>query len=205
MSIILLIRHAENEYMTKGRLAGRLPNIHLNDNGRIQARQVAEKLSQLPIKAIYSSPLDRAMETAQPIADKLNLEVIPRQGLIETDYGEWQGKVGKRLSRLKIWQLVQHIPSAMRFPGGETFMDAQYRICREIELLCRNHDPQDMFVCVTHADPIKLAVAHYIGLPLDMFQRLTISPASITALFLGQGGNRLLTLNYSLSLNIPKM
>jgi probable phosphoglycerate mutase len=144
------------------------------------------------------------METAKPIAKALNLAVIPRHGLIETDIGDWQGKKTKKLRKLKIWPKVQLTPSRFRFPGGERIEDAQHRFVEEIEFLAEKHDPGDMLVCVSHADPIKLVVAYYIGLPLDMYQRLHVSPASITALNIGEFGSQLLVMNYDLSLNFAK-
>ena len=204
MPLILLIRHGENDYVKKSRLSGRMPGIHLNEKGRAQAQTLAEKLKSAPIKAVYSSPLERAMETAEPLANALGLEVISRPGLIETDIGEWQGKTIKGLSRLKIWRKVLSAPSLMRFPGGESFTETQYRICQEIEWMRTQHDPKVLIACFSHADPIKLAIAYYLGMPLDMFQRLGVSPASITALLLGEGGSHLLTLNYDFSLNFAE-
>lgn len=204
MTILLLIRHGENEYVKKGRLAGRLPAVHLNEKGRQQAQAVAEKLTGAPIKAVYSSPLERTMETAEPIAKALGLEVIPRQGLIETDFGEWQDKKVKGLSRLKIWRIVQFAPALMRFPQGESFAECQFRMVQELESLRAKHEPKDMIACVSHSDPIKLVVAYYLGLPLDLFQRLHIAPASITTLGIGEGGSRLLNLNYDLSFTLAK-
>ena len=204
MPLILLIRHGENDYVKKSRLSGRMPGIHLNEKGRAQAQTLAEKLKSAPIKAVYSSPLERAMETAEPLANALGLEVISRPGLIETDIGEWQGKTIKGLSRLKIWRKVLSAPSLMRFPGGESFTETQYRICQEIEWMRTQHDPKVLIACFSHADPIKLAIAYYLGMPLDMFQRLGVSPASITALHLGEGGSHLLTLNYDFSLNFAE-
>jgi probable phosphoglycerate mutase len=102
------------------------PGVHLNERGHQQAQALAEQLSQAPIKAIYSSPLERAMETAEPLAMALGLEIIPRPGLIETDIGEWAGERVKGLSRLKIWRTVQRQPSIFRFPGGESFSDGQH-------------------------------------------------------------------------------
>lgn len=203
MPIILFIRHGENEYVKKGRLAGRLPGVHLNDSGRSQAQSLADRLAKAPIKAIYSSPLERAMETATPLAKALNLESIPRPGFLETDYGEWQGETLKSLRRLKLWRTVQNAPSLARFPGGESFAECQHRVCREIEYICSQHDAKDMIACVFHADPIKLAVAYYIGLPLDHFQRLSCAPASITTLLIGEAGSHLVNLNVDFSLNYP--
>jgi len=204
MPLILLIRHGENDYVKKSRLSGRMPGIHLNEKGRAQAQTLAEKLKSAPIKAVYSSPLERAIETAEPLANALGLEVISRPGLIETDIGEWQGKTIKGLSRLKIWRKVLSAPSLMRFPGGESFIETQYRICQEIEWMRTQHEPKVLIACFSHADPIKLAIAYYLGMPLDMFQRLGVSPASITALHLGEGGSHLLTLNYDFSLNFAE-
>jgi probable phosphoglycerate mutase len=204
MPIILLIRHGENDYVKKRRLPGRKPGIHLNENGRRQAKALAKKLSQAPINAIYSSPLERTIETAQPIAKALGLKVIKRKGLIETDIGEWQGKKVKKLSRLKIWRQLQFNPSRFQFPGGDRIEGAQHRFVKEIEELSAQHSPEDVIICVSHADPIKIIVAYYMGLPLDFYQRLTVSPASITALHIGDFGSRLLMLNYDFSLNFDK-
>jgi probable phosphomutase (TIGR03848 family) len=204
MPFVMLIRHAENEYIKKSRLAGRLPGVHLNDQGHEQARAVAENLKDAPIQAVYSSPLERAQETAAPIAAALGLEIITREGLTEIDYGEWQDRTLKSLARLKIWRLLQYRPSLFRFPGGESFAEAQHRITQEIDAICAEHDPKHVVVCVSHADPIKLAVAYYAGMPLDSFQRLVIGSASITALSINQGSSSLITLNYGLTFNFPK-
>jgi probable phosphoglycerate mutase len=195
MPVILLIRHGENDYVKKHRLAGRLPGVHLNKKGQEQARLLAEKLAGAPIKAVYSSPLERALETAAPLAQALGLEVIPRPGLIETDFGEWQGESLKKLNRLKIWRVVQNRPSLVRFPGGETFAELQMRYIRELESIYSQYEAKDMVACVSHADPIRLAVAYYIGLPLDMFQRLTVLPGSISVLWIAEGNSQLMALN----------
>jgi probable phosphomutase (TIGR03848 family) len=207
MALIILVRHGENDFVKKGRLAGRLPEVHLNEKGRSQAREAAEVLCRMfekaPVKAIYSSPLERTMETAEPIAQAFGLPVIPREGLIETDCGEWQGKTVKQLSRLKVWKTVQSSPSLFRFPGGETFAETQHRISQELSQLAGLHDPKDAIICVSHSDPIKLAVAYFLGLPMDLFQRIAISPTSITALHVGDTGSHLLTLNFNTSFTFP--
>lgn len=195
MPLFLLIRHGENDYVKKGKLAGRLPGVHLNKHGLQQAQRLAELLAPAPIKAIYSSPLERAVETAQPLAVKLGLEVQLRPGLLETAYGEWTDQSLKKLRRDKRWKIVQLAPSRFRFPGGESFAESQQRIVSELEALCTAHEARDLVACVAHADPIKLAVAYYLGLPLDHFQRLNVSPASVTALMLGESSSTLLTLN----------
>lgn len=204
MPAILLIRHGENEYVKKGRLAGRLPGVHLNEKGRDQAEALGEALAQAPVKAVYSSPLERTMETASPIANALGLEVIPREGLLEIDFGKWQDKKLKKLSKRKKWRVVQSRPSLMRFPKGETFLEAQQRGVQELEALSAMHDPKDVIVCVSHSDLIKLLVAYYLGLPLDLFQRLMIAPASITTLYLDKTHAFLLNLNHSIAFQVPK-
>ena len=204
MPVILMVRHGENDYVKKGRLAGRLPGVHLNANGVKQAQALAERMKGAPVKAIYSSPLERALETAAPVAAILGLEVLQRPGLIEVDVGEWQDQKLKALARQKLWKLVQTAPSRLCFPGGEAFSTAQQRICQELETILKLHEPKDLIVCVSHSDPIKLAVAYFIGLSLDMFQRLHVSPASVTALQFGDGPARLLSLNYEISFSLPK-
>jgi probable phosphoglycerate mutase len=204
MPTILLIRHGENEYVKKGRLAGRLPGVHLNDNGRKQADDLASKLEKAPIKAVYSSPLDRTMETAEPIARAKGLEIIPRQGLLEVDFGEWQDKTLKSLQRLKLWKVVQGRPSMLRFPGGETFAEAQHRIVQELNTLAAEHDPKDLIVCVSHSDLIKLAASYYLGQPLDLFQRIMIGTASITTLHIHEHHAMVVNLNFSTSFQLPQ-
>jgi probable phosphoglycerate mutase len=160
-----------------------------------QDKAKVEKPAEPPVWKIYSSPMERAMETAGPIAQALGLEIGVRPGLLETDCGEWAGKTVKSLSRRKIWKEVQNNPSQFRFPGGETFIECQERMVVEFEALRTAHAPMDTVICVSHADPIKLLVAHYLGLPFDNFQRLAIDPASITILYLDDKGCRLLGLN----------
>ncbi len=196
MPLFLLIRHGENDYVKQGKLAGRLPGVHLNETGRLQAQRLAERLVKAPLKAIYASPLERALETAEPLAQKLGLEVQVHPGLLETAAGAWTGQLLKTLRRTRQWKIVQLAPSRFRFPEGETFAEAQQRIVTELEALCAQHAAKDIVACVSHSDPIKLAVAYYLGLPLDHFQRLSISPGSITALMLGESSSTLLTLNY---------
>jgi broad specificity phosphatase PhoE len=226
MPTFLLVRHGENDLIKQGRLGGRLPGVHLNETGRSQAQATANQIAlrktqaeaqaaahkssakpsptQAPAWKLYSSPMERAVETAEPIAQALGLEIVLRPGLFETDCGNWAGKTVKGLRRLKVWREIQTHPSQFRFPGGETFIECQQRIVGEIEFLRAQHAPQDVVICVSHADPLKLLVAHYLGLPFDNFQRLTIDPASITLLHLDQSGSRLLALNITPSVNLAR-
>ncbi|NLG95925.1 MAG: MSMEG_4193 family putative phosphomutase [Chloroflexi bacterium] len=181
MTTVLLIRHGDNSMVGK-RLAGRLPGVHLNKNGKKQAQQLAEALCKAPIKAIYSSPLERAVETAEPLAKALNLPIQIASGLIELDYGEWQGKTLKQLGRRKLWKVVQEKPSEMRFPQGESFEEVRRRAAAEIDRIVAAHEEKDLVACFSHGDVIRLLLAHYLGMPLDLFQRVAASTASISVI-----------------------
>lgn len=204
MPVVLLVRHGENDYMLNKILAGRTPGVHLNDVGRSQAESVADHLKRLPIKAIYSSPLERAWETATPLAKALNMEVIPRPDLQEVDYGDWQGHPFEWLSKQSDWKVLHTTPTLVRFPGGETIAEAKSRVCQEIFTLCSKHDAKDMFVCFTHADLVRMVVVHYLGMPLDHYNRLYIGPASVTALEVNEGIARLISMNYEFTF-LPQM
>lgn len=203
MPLILLIRHGENDYVKAGKLAGRLPEVHLNERGRQQAEELAQSLANVPIKAIYSSPLERARETAAPLAAKLGLETQIRAGLIETGIGAWAGQELKSLRKLPEWKVVQETPSRFRFPEGESFVECQARMVNEIEAILRLHQKEDVIVCVSHADPIKLATAYYLGMPLDHFQRLGCDTASVTVFLLGEKGVLLSKLNQRPPFSFP--
>lgn len=202
MTTILLIRHGENNMVGK-RLAGRLPAVHLNQKGQEQAQQVAQALAQAPIRALYSSPLERAVETAEPLAEILNLPVQMAPGLIELDYGDWQGKTLKQLSRLKLWKVVQEKPSEMRFPRGESFVEVSERVSAELGRIAAAHPAQEMVACFAHGDIIRLAMAYFLGMPLDTFQRLACNPASISVVHVDEKGrpfvahlNQVITLEF---------
>ncbi len=195
MTTIYFIRHAENDYVTEGKLAGRLPGVHLNARGQAQAQALGRIFRAIPLRAVYSSPLERAMETAQPVAAARKLQVANLGGLLEVDVGAWEGKSVKALRRRKLWSVIQQTPSLARFPGGESLSQAQARAVGAIEQVLADHPGRKAAVaCVSHADIIKLAVAHYLGLPLDLFQRLVVEPASLTVLHF-DGAVRLLALN----------
>lgn len=196
MTTIFLVRHGLNDHVKSNRLAGWAPGVHLNEAGRAQSRALAEAFSEVKLKGVYSSPLERTMETAEPIAASQDLTVENRPGLGEVQYGRWQGRTLKSLARTKLWDKVQHSPSLARFPDGESFPEAQSRIVAELEELRASHSgKKDAFVCVSHADMIKLALAHYLGIPLDLFQRLLITPASISTLIVQDGSIRVANLN----------
>jgi probable phosphoglycerate mutase len=195
MPLLLLIRHGENEYVKTGKMAGRLPGVHLNERGHQQAADLGKALADVPLKAIYSSPLERAVETAGPIADGRKIEIQLRPELMDNDIGKWQGRSLKALSRLKKWKIVQQAPSRFTFPEGESFPQTQTRIASCLDEIAASHKPKDVVAVVFHADPIKLAVAHYLGMPLDHFQRLGCDTGSITVLYVSEMGAHLIKLN----------
>ena len=196
MTIIYLIRHGHNEYVGKGKLAGRLKGVHLSEKGKQQALALRKNLAKVKFNAVYASPLDRTIETAEPLAAQQGLKVIRRPGLLEIDYGTWQGKTLKALQRRKLWPVIQSTPSLAQFPEGESFPEAQARIVAEIEALRAKHkSPKAMIACVFHSDPIKLALAHYAGIPLDLFQRIVIFPASVSMIALDEKHIRILSIN----------
>jgi probable phosphomutase (TIGR03848 family) len=191
---VLLIRHATNDWITSGKLPCRTAGVHLNERGRSEAEALAERVASLPIKAIYSSPLERAMETAQAVATRLNLPVQVVDGVQETDCGEWQGQVIEELAKTDLWRVIQSYPSGFRFPGGETFTNIQARMATAIDGLRAAH-PGQLIAVFSHADPIKVAIAYYAGIPLDLFQRLSISPTGISEFAFSTYGPHLLRIN----------
>ncbi len=196
MPTLLLIRHGENDYVKTGKMAGRIPGVHLNERGKKQAEALGEALKDVPIKAIYASPLERAMETAQPIADSHKLKINQEPDLMDTLIGKWQGRSWKILRLTKAWKIVQNAPSRFRFPEGESFPECQMRIVNVLERVIQKHNkPQDIIAVVFHADPIKLAVAHFLGMPLDHFQRLSCDTGSLTALHVNEASANLIKLN----------
>ncbi|CAI3804072.1 MSMEG_4193 family putative phosphomutase [Pseudarthrobacter sp. MM222] len=184
-TLLLLVRHGETP-TTGTVLPGRASGLHLSDRGRAQAERIAERLAGLPVDAIYSSPLERTRETAEPTAARTGLEVKQDVGLHECDKGDWTGATIAEVAALPQWQTVQHSPSAFRFPNGESFTQMQARIVGALELLRAAH-AGGVVVCFSHADPIKSAVAHALGTHLDLFQRIVISPGSVSAISYVEG------------------
>jgi len=203
MPTLFLIRHGENDYLARNRLPGRIPGIHLNERGREQAAELTRTLGRLPIKAIYASPLERAVETAEPLAQSLGLGIQLRPDLTDTDVGEWEGRSWKALGRSKFWKVIQQTPSQFQFPGGETFVQCQARVVRALDAIASAHG-DELVAVVFHADPLKLAVAHYLGLSLDNFQRLTAHTGSVTILKMDGSAVKLLALNLIPPFSFPK-
>ena len=199
-SVLILVRHGATSSTGKI-LPGRAKGLNLSDAGRAQATKVAERLAAWSqsrgtngISAVYSSPLERTRETAAPIASALRLRVSVERGLIECDFGEWTGAELKALMKLPEWTTVQRYPSGFRFPKGESFAEMQARMTSTLGRV-RNDHPGQAVVLGSHADPIKAAVADALGTHLDLFQRIVISPCSVTAISYGSSGPNVLSVN----------
>jgi probable phosphoglycerate mutase len=191
---IVLLRHATTAATGK-RLGGRTPGVHLDPPGREQARAAARRLASLQVAAVYASPLERTRETAAEVARTHGLRVRIERGILEVDYGDWTDRPLAQLRRLALWRTVQQAPSRVTFPGGESIRAAQQRAVEATERIAAAHAGGTV-VLVSHADVIKAIVAHHLGMGLDLFQRIVISPASSTVLVLPEGSTpALLTLN----------
>lgn len=226
-TLVFLVRHGTTP-TTGAILPGRAPGLHLSDKGKAQAASAGERLrgwvhageatkhdaamptgrsrkaataksSRRAISGVYASPLERTRETAAAIASALGTRVRAERGLLECDFGEWTGGSLRQLSKRPEWGTIQRYPSGFRFPGGESFSEMQTRIVGAVHRLCQQH-PGEAIVAVSHADPIKAAVADAIGTHLDLFQRIVISPCSITAISYGATGPAVLAINSTATL-----
>ncbi len=191
---ILMVRHGQTP--TTGKLLpGRAPGLHLADTGVQQAERAGERLAELArIDAIYTSPMERARETAAPIGKAVGLRPKVVKGLIECDFGDWTGAELSKLMKLPEWRTVQKAPSTFRFPNGESFTEMQVRMVTTLDKLRVAH-PGGVVVCVSHADTIKAAMAHALGTHLDLFQRIVISTCSISGIAWSTDGPVALTVN----------
>jgi probable phosphoglycerate mutase len=197
-TVVVLVRHGQTP-TTGSVLPGRAAGLHLADKGREQAAAVADRLaplagSKMPVAAVFASPLERTRETAAPIAKALGHRVRADRGLLECEFGEWTGRKLKDLMKLPEWRTVQRYPSGFRFPGGESFAEMQARITSTLDGYRAAH-PGSIVIAVSHADPIKAAVAQALGVHLDLFQRIVVSPCSVTALLLSADGPTVLCVN----------
>jgi probable phosphomutase (TIGR03848 family) len=198
--LLLLVRHGITP-ITGTLLTGRLPGVHLSEEGVRQGKDVAERLAGLPVKAVYSSPLERCQETAAPIAERHRVDVQTVDDLAEVAYGDWQGRPFKQLYRLKAWSELQTHPADFRFPGGETIREAQTRGIRATEAIRARHPRSAAVVAVSHADMIRLILSGYLGLGTDLYQRIVVGVASVSAIVLGERVPRLLRIGDSGSLD----
>jgi len=193
-TLAVLLRHGLTP-TTGVKLPGRARGLHLSAEGQRQAEVIVERLRSVPkLGAIYASPLERARETAAPLARARSLAVRIEPGLMELDIGDWTGMSLKQAGHKPEWEAVQRHPSGFRFPRGESFVEMQARITDAIGRLVTRHRGETV-VAVSHGDPIKAVVAHALGTPLDLFQRIVIAPASITVIAYRRGGVSVLTVN----------
>ncbi len=195
-TLVLLVRHGQTP-TTGAVLPGRAPGLHLSDRGREQAEQAAARIAALGadrIAAVYASPMERTRQTAAPIARAVGRRVRVHDGLNECDFGRWTGRRLSDLRRRRDWKQVQRSPSSFRFPDGESFAEMQTRMTDAVQALAARHAGETV-VAVSHADTIKAAVSHASGAHLDMFQRIVVSPCSITAILYGDDGPLVLAVN----------
>lgn len=186
MGRVLLVRHAPTPETGK-KLTGRLEGVSLDDHGVEIARRTAAHLASVKLRAVYSSPIERTWETAVEIGAPHSLEPVREDGVLEVDYGDWSGRTLKSLYPLKAWRTVQLTPSRMTFPNGENLADAQRRAVAAVDRLAALH-PKHTIAVVTHADIIKAVAAHHLGTALDLFQRIGVSPASVTVIDIPKDG-----------------
>ena len=197
---VILVRHGTTP-STGAILPGRAKGLHLSEFGQSQAEAAAMRIAELKTKpvAIYASPLERTRETAAPIAKALGLKTQIARGLLECDFGTWTGAKLDRLRKLPEWTRVQNSPSTFRFPEGESFFEMQIRMHDAVTAIAAKH-PSKTVICVSHADPIKAVLASFLGTPLDLFQRITVSPCSQSVVVLGHGAPHVLSVNATTSL-----
>lgn len=198
-TLVLLVRHGHTP--TTGKLLpGRAPGLHLSEKGIEQAAVVAERIATLrDVHAIYTSPLERTRETAAPIARARGLRAKADRGLLEADIGDWTGMELKTVSRKEEWKQVQRYPSGFRFPGGESFTEMLARAAGAVDRIQLDHRGQTVVV-VSHADVIKAVVAHALGVHLDLMQRVSIAPCSVSAVAFSDLGPMVLTVGSTAAL-----
>lgn len=193
MTTFFLIRHGSCAGLGET-LWGRTAEVCLNEDGKAQAQRLAERFSAVKLDAIYSSPLERALETAEAIARFAKLEVKQNPAFNEIDFGDWTGKSFDVLSRDERWGGFNTRRSVTTIPGGESFLDVQARVVAELERLSQQHADAQLAI-VSHADVIKAAVGYVAGTPIDLLQRIEISPSSVSVIALDKDGPRLLSVN----------
>lgn len=201
MATVVLVRHARSTANASGVLTGRLKGVHLDDTGREQASRAGGRLAQVPLAALVSSPLERCRETAKALAtaQPAPVRIASERGLVECDYGAWQGRALKDLAKEKLWQTVQRHPSGVTFPDGEAMAAMAARavaaIRRHDAAVEAAHGPRAVWAAVTHGDLVKAILADALGLHLDQFQRLHVDPASMSVVRYDAEASYVLTSN----------
>lgn len=188
MATVVLVRHARSTANASGVLTGRLKGVHLDEVGQAQAERAGHRLASVPLAALVSSPLERCKETARALASaqSTNVKVATERGLVECDYGEWQGRPLKELAKEKLWKVVQSHPASVTFPAGESMAAMSARavaaVRRHDALVEAAHGPHAVWAAVTHGDLVKAILADALGLHLDQFQRLHVDPSSMSVI-----------------------
>ena len=193
MATFYLIRHGSNDYLGKG-LAGRLPNVHLNEEGKIQAANLAKALAHSGIQQILSSPLERTLETAEPLSRALGLKIEVCEQVLEVDFGNWNGALMSDLQKVPHWQTYNSYRSGTRIPNGELVIEIQARFVRKLEELRTTHSDSTIAI-FSHGDPIRAGLSYYLGIPLDFLHRFEVSPGSYSVLRLENWGPQILNIN----------
>lgn len=194
MTTFLLVRHALHEF-GGGRIAGRTEGVHLSPDGLRQADALASRLSSLNLSAVYASPVLRCQETAAMVAGPHRLEVRTEEALTELGFGDWQGAELSALEDEDLWRRFNAFRGGTRAPNGELFLEVQLRMVRAILELGERHEGEAIAL-VSHADVIRAALIHFLGIPMDHFLRLEISPASVSVVRVGDYGPWVLGVNH---------
>lgn len=192
MTTFVIIRHGTCDPVGK-KIAGRMSGVHLNDEGWRQAEELVSRLRNVKLNRIFTSPLERTKETASPLARWKNLAVETDDALNEINYGEWTGKSFEELSMIELWKEFNFKKSSTRIPGGEMMIEVEARICGFFEKTRRTD--LGIVAVFSHGDPIKMAIAHYLGIPCDMISRFEISTASVSIMHLDDYRARFTTVN----------
>ncbi len=193
MNTFLLIRHGLTDAVGKT-ITGRMPGVRLNEIGKKQADELYGRLGRWKVDAIYSSPLERALETAAPTARRLKLNVTRSELLSEVDFGEWSGKSLEELSQMQAWKLYNTFRSSTRAPGGEMMLEVQARMVEHLNRCGREH-PEKTVAIFSHADAIRAALVHFLGMPIDLLHRIEVRPASINVVRVAEWGPQVLLVN----------
>lgn len=196
---IYLIRHAEHEY--QGRiLTGRMEGVPLSKEGQRQSERLADRFADVPIRAIYSSPLQRARETAVILANRLGIaiEIVPY--LTEFDVGAWTGLTFDALQGDPLWERFNMFRSGTRAPGGESMLEVQSRVIYFLESLHKRHPDGEVCV-ISHGDVLRAAILHHFDMPIDLFSRFEIEPASVSIIEWASWGTRVMLLNDTAAVN----
>jgi probable phosphomutase (TIGR03848 family) len=184
VTLVLLVRHGLTA-VTGSVLSGWTPGVALDDRGAAQAQALAARLAPVRLDAVVTSPLERCVQTATAIVDQRDPVPFHRdERLGECKYGEWTNRPLKKLAKEPLWQVVQHHPSAVRFPGpdGESMLDMQHRAVSAVRDWNARLGPRAVYVICSHGDVIKAIVADALGLHLDQCQRIQADPCSLTVI-----------------------